>query len=292
MRTLDPTFEAHLKSGATTLATCWRIERRDGIVLGFTDHDRTLLFDGVTYVPETGADAAAIVSTADLAIDNSDIEGALNADQLSAEDLAAGIYDGARVDVLRVNWTDAMQRVLLKTAVIGEVARNGDSFRAELRGLSHHLDQTVGRVYQRLCDINLGSPACGVNLDDPAFRTQGAVTVLRGEQSFQADGFEGFESGWFALGLVEWTSGANVGRSIHIKSQSTSGAIELWLPPGKAIQVGDSFIARAGCDKRFETCREKFSNAVNFRGFHLMPGNDFVISYPLSGEDNDGGSLR
>ena len=289
MRTLDPAFQNHLQSGATTLATCWRIERRDGVVLGFTDHDRALNFDGVTFAPETGASGSAIVSTADLAIDNADIEGILNDDALSADDLSAGRYDGAQVEVFRVNWADPSQRVQMKAAVIGEVLRQGDEFRAELRGLSHHLDQAVGRVYQRLCDINVGSARCGVDLDDPAYRTSGNVTALRGEQGFSADGFDLFEDGWFALGTIEWTSGDNVGDKIHIQSQSRAGDIGLWLPAGNPIQIGDGFVARAGCDKRFETCREKFSNAVNFRGFHLMPGNDFAVSYPLRGENNDGG---
>jgi len=49
----------------------------------------------------------------------------------------------------------------------------------------------------------------------------------------------------------------------------------------------------AGCDKRFDTCRNRFNNAVNFRGFPHIPGNDFVIRYAVEGEPgNDGGSLQ
>ena len=40
--------------------------------------------------------------------------------------------------------------------------------------------------------------------------------------------------------------------------------------------VGDTFIVTAGCDKRFETCKTRFSNASNFRGFPAMPGNKFL----------------
>ncbi|MDX5493645.1 MAG: phage BR0599 family protein, partial [Alphaproteobacteria bacterium] len=31
-------------------------------------------------------------------------------------------------------------------------------------------------------------------------------------------------------------------------------------------------------DKQFTTCRDRFANAVNFRGFPHMPGNDFVMA--------------
>ncbi|MEZ5915152.1 MAG: DUF2163 domain-containing protein [Parvularculaceae bacterium] len=173
MRAIDPQFQAHLSGGATTLATCWKIARADGVVLGFTDHDRALSFDGVTYEPETGADGAAIESSADLSVDNSQIEGALSSDALSAADLAAGRFDDARVEIWRVNWEDASQRLLLKRGVIGEVAREGGRFRAEIRGASHALDRTVGRVYQRGCDAVLGDARCGVNRDAPAYRGVG-----------------------------------------------------------------------------------------------------------------------
>lgn len=292
MRALDPALKTHLQSGATTLATCWRIRRRDGFTLGFTDHDRALAFEGTDFLPDSGATGSAMTSSADLAVDNADIEGALSADALSGADLAAGRYDGAEVEVFRVNWAAPDQRVLLRKGVIGEVRRDGNAFKAELRGLSHYLDQTVGRVYQRLCDVNVGSAKCGVDLDDAAFKTAGTVTALRGEQGFIADGFDGFADGWFSHGLLTWTTGANAGARAHIKTQGAGGALSLWLPSGAGVAPGDTFDATAGCDKRFETCRAKFSNAINFRGFHLMPGNDFAVSYPLKSERNDGGKRK
>lgn len=292
MRAIDPDLQSHLETGATTLATCWRVTRRDGFVLGFTDHDRALSFDGTTFLPDTGATGSALTSSADLAVDNADIEGALSADALSAEDLAAGRYDGAAVEIFRVNWAAPDQRLLLKTGAVGEVSRSGDAFKAELRGLSHHLDQPQGRVYQRLCDVNLGSPECGIDLGDLTFKTSGTVTALRDAQSFIADGFSAFDESWFAHGLLTWVSGANAGASAHIKTQSASGAVALWLPAGGPVAIGDQFTATAGCDKRFETCKAKFSNAVNFRGHPFMPGDDFAVSYPLRGERNDGGRRR
>lgn len=292
MRSIDTDLQAHLDTGATTLATCWRITRRDGGVLGFTDHDRSLTFNGTTFLPDTGAVGSTLSSSADLAADNAEIEGALSASALSGEDLAAGRYDGAEVEIFRVNWADADQRLLLKKGVIGEVKREGEAFRAELRGLSHALEQPVGRVYQRLCDVNVGSAQCGVDLDQAAFKTSGAVTALRDAQSFVGSGFSSFEDAWFAHGLLTWMTGANAGLAAHVKTQTQSGAISLWLPAGAAIEIGDTFSVTAGCDKRFDTCKAKFSNAANFRGFPFMPGNDFAISYPLKGEKNTGGKLK
>jgi uncharacterized phage protein (TIGR02218 family) len=291
-RPLDPSLAAHLGAGATTLATCWTLRRADGVRLGFTDHDRPLWVDGVRCAPDSGADGAAVESSADLSVDNSEILGALAADALSAEDLAAGRYDGAAVDIWRVNWERPAERLLVKRGVIGEVAREGGRFRAEIRGRSHALDAVVGRLYQRGCDAVLGDRRCGVDLDDPAFAGAGAVAALVDEQRFIATGLADFAGGWFAEGALVWTGGANAGGRAAVKSHDKAAlgdALALWLPPGRAIAVGDSFAVHAGCDKRAETCRDKFRNLINFRGFPTMPGDDFAASYPVKSDTNDGG---
>lgn len=292
MRAFDPVLQAHLDSGATTLCHCWRIVRRDGETIGFTDHDRPLAFDGVTFAPETGASGAALTSSADLSVDNGEIEGALTSERLSPEDLIAGRYDGASVEVWRVNWAAPDQRWLQKSGVIGEVKRDGDRFTAEIRGLSHALDQASGRVYQRQCDARLGDARCGVDLDTPQLTASGTVSALVDDQRFTADGLGAFDDGWFDHGVLVWTGGANAGTRGLVKAHGVSAtgtSLSLWTPAGAAVAAGDTFTISAGCDRRHQTCAEIFGNLVNFRGFHLMPGNDFAVSYPLRGERNDGG---
>ena len=170
MRALSPEFEAHLRSGATTLATCWLLRRSDGAKLGFTDHDRALSFDGCVFEPQAGASGSALEASSDFSVDNSEIEGALSSAHLSAEDLAAGRYDGAEVEIWRVNWASPEQRVLLRRAVLGDVTRKGGAFSAELRGLSARLDRVEGRVFGRLCDAVLGDARCRVDARDQALK--------------------------------------------------------------------------------------------------------------------------
>ena len=38
-----------LDGDLTTIALCWRIERRDGVTIGLTDHDRDLVIDGLVH---------------------------------------------------------------------------------------------------------------------------------------------------------------------------------------------------------------------------------------------------
>lgn len=292
MRALSPQFAAHLASGVTTLATCWKVTRADGAVLGFTDHDRALLFDGAVFAPETGADGAMLQSSADLSVDNSEIAGALSSEALSAGDLASGRYDGATVEIWRVNWADLSMRALLKRGVLGEIVREGLAFRAEIRGQSERLDRVRGRVFQRGCDAVLGDARCGIDLAAPAFTGAGVVTAVLDDQRFLASGLSSFASGWFAEGALLWTTGANAGTRGYLKAHDKNAgadALSLWLPAGAGVVAGDAFTVTAGCDKRAETCRTKFSNLVNFRGFPMMPGDDFAISYPLKSEKNDGG---
>jgi uncharacterized phage protein (TIGR02218 family) len=291
MKTLSAALQAHLDGGTTTLAWCWRIERVDGLVLGFTDHDRSLEFGGVSYEPESGFAASEIRSGTDLAVDAQEAEGVLTSDTITETDILDGRWDNARVEVWRVNWSAVSQRVLMRRGAIGQVRRGRLAFVAEVRSLAHLLNQTVGRTFQHSCDAELGDARCGIDLDDPAYRAAGSITTVTGDRSFAASGLGGFAAGWFTLGRLTWTSGPNVSRVADVASHDVvAGTRQLSLleAPVRPISVGDDFVVHAGCDKRLETCRDRFANVANFRGFPHIPGQDTVIRYPNRGDANAG----
>lgn len=278
MKTLSPEFAAHLASAVTTLCWCWRIERRDGTVLGFTDHDNPVAFDGTTYEAASGFTASDITDGLGLSVDNLEVAGALSSGTLTDDDLAAGRYDDARIAIYRVNWADPGQRVLMRSGSIGEVRRTGASFTAELRGLAHYLQQPTGRILQRTCDADLGDARCGIDLLSPAFRGVGAIVSAVSARRFTVSGIDAFDTRFFSRGLFAFTSGASAGLRIEIKTHTKLAAveIELWTDAEGPPAAGDGFIVTAGCDKRFETCRARFSNTINFRGFPSIPGNQFL----------------
>jgi uncharacterized phage protein (TIGR02218 family) len=295
MKTLPPALQSHLDTGTTTLAWCWRLTRGDATRLGFTDHDRDLAFDGTTFDAASGFTATDIKDGVGLAVDNLEVASALRSDALNEDDLAAGLYDDAAVEIWRVNWADTDQRVLMRRGSLGEVRRSGVSFTAEVRGLAHYLQQPKGRLYQYGCDADLGDARCGIDLDDPLFRGTGTVVTASSLRLFTATGIEAFAADWFTRGLVTFTSGANAGRGQEVKRHvldsgaGTDATLELWQPMAQAIAPGDAFTVTAGCDKHFATCQTKFTNAVNFRGFPHMPGNDFVTAVARPGDPaNDG----
>lgn len=134
MKTLPAALAAHLATGATTLCWCWRLTRRHGVKFGFTDHDRDVGFDGTTFEAAAGFTASEIKDAVGLSVDNLEVTSAITSERLAEPDLAAGIYDDARVEILRVNWQDASQRVLVRTGSLGEVKRAARGFAAEVRG--------------------------------------------------------------------------------------------------------------------------------------------------------------
>lgn len=293
MKSLSPDFAAHLAGGTTTLCNCWKLTRNDGRVMGFTDHDGDLAWDGVTYEAAAGFTASAIESSAGLAVDNLDLAGALNSERLDEGDLGAGIYDDAAVEIWRVNWQTPVQRVLMRKGNLGQVSRGATGFTAELRGLAHRLNQPVGRLFQYACDRDLGDGRCGVDLASAEMRGEGTALSIDENRVVMASGLGSFDEGWFERGRLVFASGANTGAGCEVKLHSlTAGGvvIELWQAMAREIAAGDAFVVTAGCDKQFATCRVKFGNGANFRGFPHMPGNDYVISYASSGDVNDGGS--
>jgi len=291
MRSLPAALQAHLDARVTTLCRCVRIERGDGAVLGFTDHDRTLVFDGTAFEPTDGLDASEDVSGTGFAVGGMEVLGALTSDRLDPDDLAAGLFDNAEVSVHLVNWSTPSERHLLRVGRLGEVTREDGAFRAEIRGLAAALDETRGRTFRPTCDADVGDGRCGVDLEAAGFRGSGTVTAAGDRRGFSASGLSAFARGWFERGRLTFTSGANAGRSAEVRThriEASAAAIGLWQPMHRDIAPGDGFTVTAGCDKRFVTCRGKFSNGVNFRGFPHMPGNDFALTYARRGEDNDG----
>jgi uncharacterized phage protein (TIGR02218 family) len=295
MKRLQPALAAHLASGITTLAWCWRLVRRDDVSLGFTDHDRDLTFAGVTYEAATGFTTSEIRDTLGLAVDNLDVQAALSSMRLDEDDLAAGLYDDARVEIWRVNWADTAQRVLMRKGSLGEITRAGKSFSAEIRGLAHYLNQPSGRTYQYNCDADLGDTKCGVNLSSSALRGTATVGAVVDQRTIVATGLSAFETEHFSRGLVSFVTGANAGQKTEIRRHtriSTTATIELWQSPAKVVAVGDTLLVTAGCDKHFATCRDRFANSARFRGFPHMPGNEFVTTIARAGDGNDGSALR
>ncbi len=295
MKDIPDALAAHLVSDATTLCRCWRVTRRDGLVLGFTEHDRDLTFAGTVFLAASGFAGTEARAVNGLAAPGAEVTGGFSSAVISEQDLSAGRYDGARVEMFTVNWQAPQeQHLLLKVQEIGEVSRAGGAFSAELRSFAHRLSQEQGRIYGRRCDASLGDGRCRVDLSAAGRRASALVTAVEGRDRVVVAGLGGFDDGHFRLGTLRFDSGLNEGLTVEIDGNTAvSGGtrLTLWLPLESAAAVGDAVTVTVGCDKAFPTCRDRFANGLNFRGFPHMPGSDFAYSYVKGESTHDGTAL-
>jgi uncharacterized phage protein (TIGR02218 family) len=283
MKTLTPEFKTHLAQEVTTKCNCWQILRRDGAQFFFTDHDQDLVISGNTYFSAIGYQQTAISQDPSLAIDNMEVTGILDTDTILAEDLRDGLFDFARVFIFAVNWADLTQGTMrLKAGTMGEVSITpAGTFQAELRGIAQRFATKVGNIYTPECRADLGDSKCKVNL--APFTSNATVSSVTDTRQFTLAGITDTRAvdGWFVDGALTWTSGANNGRAMEIKSWTQStGTIGLFMPMQRPVVIGDHCRLYAGCDKRHDTCRDKFDNIINRRAEDFLPGFDAIIQTP------------
>jgi uncharacterized phage protein (TIGR02218 family) len=281
-KTITNNLKTHIQRNVTSVCTCWKVTRTDGLVFAYTDHDEDVSFDALTYKAATGYNRTAVASAEGFAVDNVDIIGMLVDDEISEEDLRNGLFDYADVEVFLLNWEDpTMGRMVLRRGNFGEaIITTIALFKAELRGLAQHLNYTIGEVWQPGCRTDLGSTKCQVNL--AAITQYGTVASVVDRRGFYCTaGLTGGDDN-FNGGVLTWTSGANNGKKMEVVSwfQSTNLMI-LFLPVNYPIVAGDTFSVYPGCDKtRGANGCLKFNNVINYQGEPDLPGVDEAMRYP------------
>lgn len=293
MRNIPTALANHIQGQLTTLCVLWKIRRRDGVILGFADHPKSLVYDDlsgdgpITYHAVVGFARTDVRTSATGAVDHLDVVAQFDSDLLREEDLRAGRFDGAEVSVYAVNYNDLApgRHIWLRRGWFGEVTLGDYGFQVELRGLAQRLDQTIGEVFTHTCRADLGDARCKVAL--AAYTHSGTVATVIDRNRFTTTDLSGPNrpADWFAGGKLTWTSGSNQGTAVEIRSSTaTSGGsatFTFFVPPIFAVQPGDSFTVTAGCDKRVETCRTKFNNILNFRGEPFIPGREYANKYAI-----------
>lgn len=277
MRKLNgPLFDA-LKKPSVHLTRCWQIIPEGASPIGFTEHDKELTIDGIVYEPTDAFSGSALVSKDDFSVDNMSIVG-LNSDQITEEDLRAGVYDNAQVFVFAVQYDDLTRGVIpLRSGRLGEVVIRGQQFETEMRTHMQRLQQPIGRVYGIECDVRrLGDARCKV--DTAPFTFTGTVAGVSTRASF-SDPARTEADNFFKYGTLRFTTGANAGRELEVKDFRGKRFV-LIEPMPFEITPGDQYEVIAGCDRTRDTCRDKFNNLDNFRGFPDMPTETEILETP------------
>lgn len=258
------------------VATFWRVYRRDGVALGFTSHDRDLVFGGILHRAAPGMVPAAIRLTAELANDSAEVEGALSHDSIREADLAAGLFDQAAIEIGAVDW-QSLEHHTIYTGELGMIEDDQRGFSATLRSAKHLLERDLVPRTSPTCRAQFCGPGCGL----PAARFTKVAALAGIDPDFNRVRFAGIASADHIDGLLRFRDGPQTGISFGIIS-----ADDEWLmldrPLVSGTAIGTLAELREGCDHTIGTCSGRFGNARNFRGEPFLPGNDLLTRYGQS----------
>ncbi len=267
---------AFLQPELTTSAFLWKIDRRDGVTLGFTSHDHDVWRGGLRYRAAPGMVPSAIERSDGFDADTVELSGALTSDALRPEDFLGGRWDGAALRLAMIDWTDPEGEALpLVRGDLGTVETQGGAFRVDLRGPASILEAPVCEETSPDCRASLGDPRCRI---DMAARRAMAAVVSVADAIVTLD--QNAAEGVYAFGRMRWIDGANAGL-VSVNAASAGATVTLREPPAFVVMAGTRVEISEGCDRRFETCKTRFANAINFQGEPHLPGNDLLTRYAI-----------
>jgi uncharacterized phage protein (TIGR02218 family) len=278
--------DAWLAGPVTSTAYGWCIERRDGVTLGFTSHDRDIEVGRLLYRASPGMQPTSITHSLGIETDGLEIGGAIDHEGITTKDLKSGRWDKARISIFLFDWMDAQAGTrILAEGELGEISYSDLGFQADLRGLTAQLDAPVVPQTSPGCRVSFCAAACGLNAR--RFQHLARFVSLNNDvlhYSWVADNQSPprLPKGAFTYGRLSWLEGKNCGLTNSILD-SQQGNITLADTPKFVPEPGSLISLFQGCDKTIATCANRFANAVNFRGEPNLPGNDILTRYPGAG---------
>lgn len=271
-------LDSLLINGVHRFATCWKIERTDGVSLHLTNHNTVLVVEGVSYSPVGSPSQTAVETKEGTASNNFAATSYITTAAVSEADLTAGRYRGSTLTEFLVDWKYPwMGKFRLTSNRILETSFTGEVWEMQIEDIKSKLKQRVGRVYSRNCDYIFGDPTtCKFNR--AALVQSNTVATVASRRAFAVSVLAA-ASGYFDDGTLSWTSGANSGLACEIKSQ-VGTAFEFHVSAPFTIAPGDAFDVLPGCRHTKTDCIAFQGSLVNFGGFPTIPGSDKLIQTP------------
>jgi uncharacterized phage protein (TIGR02218 family) len=260
-------------------ADCFTLTLRTGTQVRVCDRDLPVVVSGSVFqangIRVSGLKYAIKIG---VDVDEQDITIAATANDLIGGvpflvALRRGVLDGATIQRDRAffnAWTaPAIGSVTLfhgRVSTVDKIGRTEASLKVKSDLVL--LDTDMPRnLYQPSCLHTLYDAGCGV--DRTAHTATGAVQA---GSTVSKIVWSGATAGVYDQGTLVFTSGANAGVQVTIKTSDASGNLALSYPLDTAPGVGDGFTISAGCDHSTGAggCL-KFANLPNFRGFPFVP---------------------
>jgi len=273
MRNINLKLQERIAAEVTALVNCWKLTLQNGEIIGFTDHDQDIEFDNLLYQASSGFTSSALMSDNSLAADNVEIEAMLNSPLISEEEIIAGKYDFAEVELFKLDYLyPEYGKILMKRGWLGEITIHNGEFVAEIHSLSQKMNYNLGEIFSPYCRAEFGDHKCKINKEEYSYQCE-IVKIYNNKHFMLMDLPE--VNNFFNYGEITFISGYNKGISMEVKSSIKQEIVLNMAMPYK-ISLGDKVRITAGCDKKFISCCN-YNNAINFRGEPHLPGINKLI---------------
>jgi uncharacterized phage protein (TIGR02218 family) len=291
MKALPPGWQARIDAGVTHFAVCWRLTRRDGLVVRATQHDADLSLAGEVFVSARALSQSPAEHSLSLSPGHAALSGALSVEGINETDIRLGLWDQARVEAIVVDWQVPDEQLCLWTGYVQAMTRHGATFEVQIVTLDPALNTLVGRLYARSCDANLGDQRCGINLDDSSWHRTGQIASVLSDRSLRVVLPNPEPIDRWDHGEVRINGGPARGLRLGIEQVSlVPDGLDMLLRGAMPVipAAGDPIVLVCGCDKSFATCRSRFANGLNFRGVPTLPGDGALLAGPSAGSTSGG----
>ena len=268
-------------------ATLWKMQRTDGAVFRFTDHNEVLKFQDETYEPSGAAEISATRLSDSLEAQNLEAQGVITSDAITVQDLRNGLWRNTKVTEYIVDWLYPLAGPMVTSVYwLTEGEWTDEVFAFQVEGIGRWLSTEVGHLYTRNCRHDLGAGHskginCRVNLGLFSFASV-ELTSITSNTDFVVSTTQVPSStsrNRLRFGKVMWVKGNNKGFTQEIVEYG-SNRVQCFLPPPSPIQLSDVCDLQAGCDKVRNTCISEYNQLTDFGGFPFLPGANKVLLKP------------
>jgi uncharacterized phage protein (TIGR02218 family) len=261
-------------------AWCVRITcKNGGPVIRLTSYPVNLTMSNATvYLTDSGYDITSYVADDGMAPSALDLEGIMQIGGVTREQVAVGIFDGARVNIFKCNVSSPVEDYdPIMAGFFGKATVVDERYRIEAMSLVDAFNEVIGQTYSPLCGHTFGDARCKKALAGAPITVTGTLTSVTSGSSF-GDSARAEAADYFGAGTFRFTSGANANLpALEVKSFSAGAIVThetfYYLPA-----IGDAYEMVAGCRKRRVDCRDKWNNVVNALAFWDMPVSGVYIS--------------
>jgi len=297
VRTLSAALKTVLANGPPyVLADLWTITLSNGTVLHWTSSQQALTVGGTAFNVGPPIQRDTVTFKLGLGIDElkltvTDDGGTLINGTPIVTAAWQNMFDLAEVRLDRFvsdSWSNtAVGSTEYFTGLVGDVSVHGKTVELTVESALAQLKATFPRTYQLpQCSNTLYDGVCGLLAAN--FTSSGTVGAGASARSFTLSGVSK-PDGYFTLGKIKFTSGANAGQVRQVKDY-TGGVVTLAYPLYQVPAQGDALDAIAGCDKTRPTCNGTFNNITHFRGFPYIPDpNDLYTGQGGGGSSGGNG---